>query len=134
LGLLGLVLRDLNDGWFAIGFGKSRGLGNVSVEYHSAIVQYPGCILRGDNIHPLGKSDAKPWHKKDLLGAGEFLGANKYGFPHSDKQSECPVSANSSTFGFGVEMNWPKQYGVEDLFRRAVENWTAAVQAEGAIR
>lgn len=135
LGLLGLVLRDLHEGWFAIGFGKSRGLGNVSVEYHSAIVQYPGCELRGDDIHPLGRRETQPWKKNDLLGAGEFLGKhNAYGFPHKDKQSGCPVSVESSAFGFGVEMKWPKQYGVEDLFRRSVENWKTRVQAQGATR
>ncbi|MEO0377093.1 MAG: RAMP superfamily CRISPR-associated protein [Cyanobacteria bacterium P01_A01_bin.17] len=135
LGLLGLVLRDLHEGWFAIGFGKSRGLGNVSVEYHSAIVQYPGCELRGDKIYPIGKPKATPWHKKDLLGAGEFLGkGNAYGFPHPDRQTGCPVSAEPSALGFGVKMNWPKQYGVEDLFRRSVENWKQQVRSQGVAK
>ncbi len=31
LGLIGLVLRDLNDGWLGLGFAKSRGLGTVTV-------------------------------------------------------------------------------------------------------
>jgi len=32
LGLLGLALRDLDEGWFGIGFAKSRGMGTVRVE------------------------------------------------------------------------------------------------------
>jgi CRISPR/Cas system CSM-associated protein Csm3 (group 7 of RAMP superfamily) len=32
LGLIGLVLRDLNDGYVQIGFAKSRGLGRVAIE------------------------------------------------------------------------------------------------------
>ena len=73
LGLIGLVLRDLNEGWFAIGFGKSRGLGNVCVEYHSAIVQYPSCKLQGKEIHALGRPGTV-FGKENLLGAGEFFG------------------------------------------------------------
>jgi CRISPR/Cas system CSM-associated protein Csm3 (group 7 of RAMP superfamily) len=46
LGLIGLVLRDLNDGWFGLGFAKSRGLGTVQVKLNQAVVQYPGCELR----------------------------------------------------------------------------------------
>ena len=128
LGLLGLVLRDLNDGWFAIGFGKSRGLGNVNVKYHSAIVQYPGCDVDGDKLYMLGKPKSTPWHKKDLLGAGEFLGNNDYGFPVKDKCSNCPVSVHPTALGFGVEMLWPQQHGVEDLFQKSVKQWKALVQ------
>ncbi|MGL5062846.1 MAG: RAMP superfamily CRISPR-associated protein, partial [Microcoleus sp.] len=36
LGLIGLVLRDLNDGWFGLGFAKSRGLGTVQVKLNAA--------------------------------------------------------------------------------------------------
>ncbi|MEM6353889.1 MAG: RAMP superfamily CRISPR-associated protein, partial [Cyanobacteria bacterium P01_D01_bin.14] len=36
LGLVGLVLRDLNDGWFGLGFAKSRGMGMVNVELKEA--------------------------------------------------------------------------------------------------
>jgi len=135
LGLLGLVLRDLNDGWFAIGFGKSRGLGNVSVEYHSAVVQYPACEMRDDKVYLLGNPNAGPWQQDDLLGAGEFLGrGNPYQFPYPDKQRGCPVHSKPAFMDFGVEMKWPKQYGVEDLFRRAVKNWKVAVQPQGAGR
>ena len=135
LGLIGLVLRDLNDGWFAIGFGKSRGLGNVSVDYHSAIVQYPGCELKKDEkIYPLGKPGATPWEKTDLLGAGEFLGEdNAYQFPYPDKQ-ETPIAAESASLGFGIQMEWKGERQVEDLFIKAVLGWKEVVQFQGATR
>ncbi len=146
LGLLGLVLRDLNDGWFAIGFGKSRGLGNVSVEYHSAIVQYPGCeLLKGeerkdDKISPLGTSNVGPWWYRELLGAGEFLGdpdaansSNSYRFPYPDKQV-TPVGATSGRFGFGVQMEWISQVQVESLFETCVKGWKQVLQPVGGKR
>ena len=56
LGLIGLVLRDLNDGWFGIGFAKSRGMGTVKLQFNSATVQFPGCELRGDRLYAIGKA------------------------------------------------------------------------------
>ena len=134
LGLIGLVLRDLNEGWFALGFGKSRGLGNVSVEYHSAIVQYPGCELRDGKIYALGNPRSEPWKKVDLLGAGEFLGQNNaYQFPYPDRQ-ETPIVAESAYLGFGVQMEWKGKVEVEDLFIKAVRGWKEVVQPQGASR
>jgi CRISPR/Cas system CSM-associated protein Csm3 (group 7 of RAMP superfamily) len=141
LGLLGLVLRDLNDGWFAIGFGKSRGLGIVSVEYHSATVQYPGCVLQGDKVCPLGKKPgAKSWERTSLLGAGEFLGRNnEYQFPYPDKQStvtagqRVPIRAEAAPLNFGVQMQWQKEQ-VENLFVAAVASWKEVVQPQGATK
>ena len=141
LGLIGLVLRDLNEGWFAIGFGKSRGLGNVSVEYHSAIVQYPGCILQDDKVCLLGKkAGIKPWERTYLLGAGEFLGkGNEYQFPYPDKQLTLisgqtrPIRAEVADLGFGVQMRWEEDQ-VKNLFVKAVESWKKVVQLQGASK
>jgi CRISPR-associated RAMP protein (TIGR02581 family) len=121
LGLLGLVLRDLNDGWFGIGFGKSRGLGTVSVEYKSAIVRYPGCQIVDKKLQMMGRG-RKSWNHTMLLGAGEFLGKNPYGFPESDHQ-ETPVAALSMALGFGAQMEWRGTVQVESLFRAGVEQW-----------
>ncbi|HBY78007.1 MAG TPA: CRISPR-associated protein, partial [Cyanobacteria bacterium UBA11148] len=68
--LIGLVLRDLNDGWFGLGFAKSRGLGTVQVNLNSAVVQYPGCEVRDRQICTLGGQ--QQWSHTTLLGAGEF--------------------------------------------------------------
>ncbi|MBW4614412.1 MAG: CRISPR-associated protein [Desmonostoc vinosum HA7617-LM4] len=120
LGLIGLVLRDLNDGWFGLGFAKSRGLGTVKVEYKKAVVQYPGCILRNGRIHSLkGNQD---WSNTMLLGAGEFVDdADVYGFPKLDFQ-DTPVAAGEMDFGFGVQLIW-HEGKITDLFERAVRSW-----------
>ncbi len=121
LGLIGLVLRDLNDGWFGLGFAKSRGLGTVIVNYKKAIVQYPGCELKDGQIHSL-KGD-KSWSNTILLGAGEFVDdADSYGFVKPDRQDNIPVAATEMALGFGVELIW-SEGTVTDLFERAVKSW-----------
>lgn len=120
LGLIGLVLRDLNDGWFGLGFAKSRGLGTVQVEYKKAVVQYPGCVLRDGQIHSF--QGDKTWPRTSLLGVGEFLDdAAEYNFPKHDRQ-DTPVGAQAMSLGFGVQLTW-QESTVTDLFERAVKSW-----------
>lgn len=131
LGLIGLVLRDLNDGWFGLGFAKSRGLGTVQVNLNSAVVQYPGCEVRDGQICTLG-GQQKGSHTT-LLGAGEFLTdgeAADYGFPKPDRQEpdtqQTSVVAETMALGFGVQLRWTGngEAGVPDLFTRAVKSWS----------
>ncbi|MDY6782163.1 MAG: RAMP superfamily CRISPR-associated protein [Cyanobacteriota bacterium] len=127
LGLIGLVLRDLNEGWFGLGFAKSRGLGTVRVKFNKAVVQYPGCVLEDKKIRMIG-SQKQPFSHTLLLGAGEFLEpyeAESYGFPAQDRQN-TPVAAESMDFGFGVQLVWRGEgdSGVSDLFMRAVKSWS----------
>lgn len=127
LGLIGLVLRDLNDGWFGLGFAKSRGLGTVRIQYNSAVVQYPGCQFDSETrkIRQLGHS--QEWDSTFLLGVGEFLSqqeAGKYGFSKPDNQ-DSPVRAESMELDFGVQLKWEgdTESGVKDLFMRSVRAW-----------
>ncbi|MEA5513322.1 RAMP superfamily CRISPR-associated protein [Nodularia sp. UHCC 0506] len=133
LGLIGLVLRDLNDAWFGLGFAKSRGLGTVRVEYNSAVVQYPGCQLNatGRKIRQLGHS--QEWDANSLLGVGEFLTddeARKYEFPKPD-QRDSEGFAESMDLGIGVKLTWGNNTnsGVKDLFERAVTVWSEVLAA-----
>ena len=130
LGLIGLVLRDLNEGWFGLGFAKSRGLGVVSVRLNSAVVRYPGCIIKDDRIQLLGGK--KTWSATQLLGVGEFLAEEErsaYGFPRSD-ETKTPVKAASMDLGFGVELCWTGTVEVKDLFIRSVGAWRSLVEAQ----
>lgn len=133
LGLIGLVLRDLNDGWFGLGFAKSRGLGTVRVQYNSAVVQYPGCQFdsKTRKISQLGHSGE--WNSTFLLGVGEFLSddeARKYGFPKPDHQ-DSPVGAESMDLDFGAQLKWSgdTESGVKDLFMRSVRAWGEVLKA-----
>ncbi|GCL36742.1 CRISPR-associated RAMP protein [Sphaerospermopsis reniformis] len=125
LGLIGLVLRDLNDGWFGLGFAKSRGLGTVKIQLNKAVVQYPGCILSEDKQEICAFGTNKKWRNTCLLGVGEFLTENdakSYGFPKEDSQ-DTPVAAQKMNLGFGVELTW-KEGTVNDLFERGVRSWS----------
>ncbi|NJR49869.1 MAG: CRISPR-associated protein [Leptolyngbyaceae cyanobacterium CSU_1_3] len=134
LGLLALVLRDLGEGWFGIGFGKSRGLGTMSIAYKSAIVRYPGCTINEENKIQTFAKNLPPWERTTLLGAGEFLGKNNlYGFPCPDQQPTPAVGAKPMPMNFGVQMQWLGNVQIEeDLFPKSVEQWRKRVCQESA--
>ncbi|MTJ07808.1 RAMP superfamily CRISPR-associated protein [Anabaena sp. UHCC 0204] len=128
LGLIGLVLRDLNDGWFGLGFAKSRGLGTVEVKLNQAVVQYPGCELKNGSIHIFGRKK-DPWAVNSILGVGEFLEpkeAEKYNFPNSDKQYSESAITESMDLNFGVKLTWinDDKNSVIDLFNQTVKSWS----------
>lgn len=125
LGLIGLVLRDLNDGWFGLGFAKSRGLGTVKIQLNKAVVQYPGCILSEDKQEICAFGTNKKWRNTFLLGVGEFLTENdakSYNFPLEDSQ-DTPVAAQLMDLDFGVKLTW-QEGNVHDLFSRSVKSWS----------
>ena len=130
LGLIGLVLRDLNEGWFGLGFAKSRGLGMVEVTLNSAVVQYPGCVLENQEIQTLGGD--KKWSYTSLLGAGMFLEDEErdaYGFPENDERT-TPITGELMPLGFGVQLKWTgnEENGVPNLFLNAVRSWRQVLQ------
>ena len=132
LGLIGLVLRDLDEGWFGLGFAKSRGLGMVEIKLNSAVVQYPGCVLENEQIRSIGAQ--KQWPNNRLLGAGVFLESEereRYGFPADDEQ-EMDISAKSMELNFGVELQWQGDQDVKKLFIKAVESWCSILQGATA--
>jgi CRISPR/Cas system CSM-associated protein Csm3 (group 7 of RAMP superfamily) len=136
LGLIGLVLRDLNDGWFGIGFAKSRGLGTVTVKYNEAVVQYPGCKLDEDNRQIQQIVKPGRWGHAFLLGAGEFLEteeAASYGFSKPDRE-QTPIPAEPMDLGFGVQLKWQGdgETGVPNLFKCAVCAWSKLLTGTAA--
>ncbi|MEM6838059.1 MAG: RAMP superfamily CRISPR-associated protein [Cyanobacteria bacterium P01_C01_bin.120] len=130
LGLLGLVLRDLDDGWFGLGFAKSRGMGLVSVKFNEARVEYPGCVMPANQIVSLGSNTQ--WPAVALKGAGAFLPdaeRQNYGFPADEVHTlraydadEMPL-LETMQYGLGVRLQWPEGE-VEKLFEAAVSAWS----------
>lgn len=122
LGLIGLVLRDLHEGWFGLGFAKSRGLGTVKVKYNSAVIQYPSCEVRDKQIYSFASQQPLGSYTT-ILGVGEFLTDNEYGFPKPDRQENTPVGSQPMELGFGIQQTWIDEEQVNDLFRRTVQSW-----------
>ena len=97
-------------------------MGLVEVKLTKATVDYPGCVLKDNQICTLG-GDLK-WPHTELIGAGSFLSEperQQYGFPPNDTQS-TPVGGKEMAYGLGVQMVWDEGQ-VEDLFTRAVRSW-----------
>ncbi len=79
LGILMLIVSDLEDGLIRIGSGRSRGLGNVKATISEVSVNYLGPVN--------GKSD------NDVWGLGKLLGDGSYGTDTDDKVTvqEAPI-------------------------------------------
>lgn len=133
LALLGLVLRDLNEGWVGLGFAKSRGLGTVKVKYLRAAVQYPGCVLNEhDCIERLGREQS--WARTTLIGAGEFLSVEEqrqYGFSEGDFVTETPIAAQEIAGALGVELVWNGD-SVTNLFQLSIASWQRRLRGVAA--
>ena len=71
LGILMLIVTDLEDGLIRIGSGRSRGLGNVKATISEVSVNYLGAVN--------GRSDNNVW------GLGKLLGNGSYGTDTDDK-------------------------------------------------
>lgn len=129
LGLIGLVLRDLNEGWFNIGFAKSRGMGSVTVTLNQATVQYPSCMIENDQIRNLKNNQT--WSANTLLGVGQFVTPQEcceYGFPQEEKV-EIPIRGEPMDYNFGVQLNFSSEEAVKTLFARTVTFWKQLINA-----
>lgn len=78
IGMLMLIVQDLEDGLIRIGSGKSRGLGNVKGEISEVLVNYIGVVN--------GKPTEEVW------GLGKFLGDESYGTDANDQMKIQPPS------------------------------------------
>lgn len=76
LGLLGLALRDLAEGRIGIGFGKSRGLGRVTLTFNEMSLYYPTCILVDGELRLLG--GARVAADSELVGLGALCQGDTY--------------------------------------------------------
>ena len=118
LALVGLALRDLGEGRIGIGFGKSRGLGRVSVDWGKLTVRYPLADLR---------RAAPPLDV--LLGVGELAGETvrqTYGLPHADRVT-LPDGGRFERDDWSGYQFVAEGSSVQDMFRAAVERLRAEV-------
>ena len=115
LGMLMLIIQDLEDGLIRIGSGRSRGLGNVKGEISEVSVNYIGAVN--------GKST------EDVWGLGKFLDDNSYGTDTSDQLTIQPLP-NEETRGIrktttfsGESLNSLKQAVIKSFVQK-IQSWS----------
>jgi CRISPR/Cas system CSM-associated protein Csm3 (group 7 of RAMP superfamily) len=132
LGLLGLALRDLGAGRIGIGFGKSRGLGRVTVTLDKFTLTYPTCKWEGDKIQLLhGQTIATT---KQFVGIGAFVAGNKdydsYHFPEQDT-ADLPAGLSyqaDDLMGISVVVGNDQ---ITDVWKACMPAWRAKVEEKG---
>lgn len=127
LGLLALTLRDLEAGRLSVGFGKSRGLGQVSGRVAKLTVRYPACILDGDLRLPGRDQPATPadW----LPGVGVFPGSAEYGSSGGRDTVQLPAGAKLVSDEWGeplLELTDGKL--IRDLWIQCSKAWRRTVE------
>jgi CRISPR-associated RAMP protein (TIGR02581 family) len=135
LGLLALALRDLKLGRVGIGFGKSRGLGHVTLEWGTLTLRYtrpPQDRRRLDGVACLLDSEAEEY--------GYLLKKpnSPYKFPLSFGYDSVDQDVSDALPGLALDENdwgeWEltatgKQ--VEDVWKTCIPAWKAAIRLEG---
>lgn len=106
IGLLALVLRDLEQGRVRLGFGKSRGLGAITARVDALSLRYPLCGLSEDGRLRLSQNVIKEADK--LYGVGAFASPDEnYGYPSED-EIPLPDNYRYATDGWiGAEVSAP---------------------------
>ncbi len=127
LGLLGLALRDLAAGRVAIGFGKSRGLGRVTLDMTSLTLRYPACTLVGNTLKLIGRDLALG--DRQLAGLGALCTDKNYGLPEHDS-ADLPADlhyAEDEERGMGVVLEAKGATQVRALFAKCMDAWKTQV-------
>lgn len=114
VGLLALVLRDVNEGRVPIGFGKSRGLGRVKVDYRRLEISYPG------HFAPTEKYD----FARNLYGVAAFPIPEKGGYRfETDDMLELP-GVREVEYDWGrAALAYTEPEEIETLLRATVTKW-----------
>jgi len=124
VGMIAIALRDLSNGLVAIGSGKSKGFGSVSLKFIKATVAYPGqtAVLR--NLFDFGRN------MYDLC-AFEFEQREQYNlvFPKPN-YAEFPEEATLAESGqYGrVAVSVIDHERVQKLLGATVNHWAWAVE------
>ena len=113
LGMLMLIVQDLEDGLIRIGSGRSRGLGNVKGEISEVSVNYIGAV----NGRPA----------EDVWGLGKFLGDNSYGTNTNDQLTIQPPP-NEETRGIRKTTNF-RDDSLKGLTQASVQSFVEKIQS-----
>ncbi len=122
--LLGLALRDLAEGRIAIGFGKSRGLGRVKVNFTGLSLYYPACTLSNGELRLL--------NGRRVAAAGELVGLGAlcadeayraYALPEEDRVPLPDGMTYTEDEFLGVRLKAEGNEAVRSLWRACMPAW-----------
>lgn len=127
LGLLALALRDLKLGRVRVGFGKSRGLGQVTLTFDDLILRYPMAEIADGMVRMPGQEPVAG--VTQLAGVGLFLTNGTYGYPTGQAEKiGLPNGLEMKTSAWGeVELEASGGDDIEALWRACVPAWRAVV-------
>lgn len=120
MGLLALALRDLAEGRLLLGFGKSRGLGKVTVLLDNLSIAYPG---RFD----------LPGSDRDLLGMAALMESLRQPYGLKDGQTSkvsAPVAgklAEGSAQWGRPALVWEEEQAIWGVLKASVSAWSGLV-------
>lgn len=119
LGLIALVLRDIDRRQVSLGSGKTRGLGQVSLVVRKVQIRYPGCELEKGIWC---RATQKTFEKNEVLGAGVlFKEFSEYGYANGDLFA-AEAEAGADEVGIGVIQEFAGG-NVDSLWRGCVAAW-----------
>ena len=114
LGVLMLIVQDLEDGLIRVGSGRSRGLGNVKGKIPKVEVNY---IEAGNQIPA-----------NEVWGLGKLLGDNSYGTNAAKDQLTIQASPTEETHGIRKTTTFTDD-GLKDLKQAAVQSFVKKIQS-----
>ncbi len=124
LGLLGLALRDLAAGRIALGFGKSRGLGRVKVNFDALSLFYPTCFIQDAELRLLNNQCVAK--ADELAGLGAFCTDETYrayGFPAGDTAPLPAGLAYQADDFLGIHLRAVGDAAVKSVWRACMPSW-----------
>jgi CRISPR-associated RAMP protein (TIGR02581 family) len=129
LGLLALALRDLKLGRVRVGFGKSRGLGRVTLTFNRLVLRYPMAEITDGKVGLPGRDPVAGVGQ--LAGVGLFLpDSTDYGYPTETERIDLPNGLEMTTSEWSeVELEVGDEGDIEDLWRACVPAWRAVAAA-----
>lgn len=128
MALLGLALRDLAEGRVALGFGKSRGLGRVSVTFDSLTLRYPACDRAADGgLVPMNGTAAIPGNR--LAGVGAFMLEKGYVLPAQDtvEMPQGLTYTKDDEWGIGMKLVAKGDTVVRSVWKACMPAWKQAI-------
>jgi CRISPR-associated RAMP protein (TIGR02581 family) len=129
LGLLALALRDLKLGRVGVGFGKSRGLGQVTLTFNQLVLRYPMAEITDGKVGLPGRDPVAS--VSQLAGTGLFLpDSADYGYPTEMERIDLPNGLEMMANEWGeVELKVEGESDIEALWRACVPAWRAVAVA-----